>query len=201
MSFWHDSTYAAFWLGIARGDLATWIQSTPYVYAMFEGIHLVGVAFFFGSIFLLDLRLLGLMPGLRAGPAGRFLLRISVPAFVLATVSGILLFVPSADRYAASPVFFTKMGAVAAGGLNALAFHIAAWQRVDSWGEGPRTPWTARTTAVVSVLVWVSVIALGRWIGYERREPPEVDLDTLPSFEAAPAAQEALDRRRSAGLA
>ena len=185
MSSWHDLTHAAFWLELARGDLATWVQLTPYVYAIFEGVHLVGVAFFFGSIFLLDLRLLGLIPGLLAGPAGRFLLRISVPAFVLVTVSGALLFVPSADRYAASPIFFAKMGALALGGLNALAFHIAAWRRVDAWGEAARTPWTARTTAVVSVLVWVSVIALGRWLGYERREPPEVDLDTLRSFEAA----------------
>jgi len=56
MSFWHDPTYAEFWLGIARGDLATWIQLTPYVYATFEGIHLVGVAFFFGSIFSMILK-------------------------------------------------------------------------------------------------------------------------------------------------
>ena len=135
MSFWENPTYAEFWLEIARGDLATWIQLTPYVYAVFEGIHLVGVAFFFGSIFLLDLRLLGLMPQLLAAPAGRFLLRIAGPAFVLLAVSGTLLFVPSADRYAASPVFFLKLGAIAAGGLNALAFHLAAWRRVDAWSR------------------------------------------------------------------
>jgi uncharacterized protein DUF6644 len=185
MSSWHDLTHAAFWLEVARGDLATWIQLTPYVYAMFEGVHLVGVAFFFGSICLLDLRLLGLMPGLLAGPAGRFLLRISVPAFALVTVSGALLFVPSADRYAASPIFFAKMGALAVGGVNALVFHLTAWERVDVWGEKAGAPWTARTTAVVSVLVWLSVIALGRWLGYERREPSEVDFDKLPSFVAA----------------
>ena len=124
----------AFWEELARGDLATWTQLTPYAYATFEGIHLVGVAFFFGAVFLLDLRLLGLMPQLLAGPTGRFLLRISAPAFALLAVTGVLLFVPSADRYAASPIFFLKMGAIAAGGLNALAFHVAAWQRVDIWG-------------------------------------------------------------------
>jgi len=176
-----SSTYAAFWLDLARSDLATWLQLTPYAYATLEGIHLVGVAFFFGSIFLLDLRLLGLMPQLLTGPTARFLLRISAPAFMLLAVSGALLFVPSADRYAASPIFFIKMGAIAVGGLNALAFHLSAWRRVDVWGQRARTPWTARTTAVVSVLVWITVIALGRWMGYERREPPGADLE-LPAF-------------------
>ena len=88
MSFWENPTYAEFWLEIARGDLATWIQLTPYVYAVFEGIHLVGAAFFFGSIFLLDLRLLGFAPQLLAGPTGRFLLRIAGPAFAVLAVSG-----------------------------------------------------------------------------------------------------------------
>ena len=73
----------------ARGDLATWIQLTPYAYATLEGIHLIGVALFFGSVFLLDLRLLGVMPQLHAGAAGRFLLRIASPAFVLLAVSGL----------------------------------------------------------------------------------------------------------------
>jgi hypothetical protein len=172
-------THAAFWLELARGGFATWIQLTPYAYATFEGIHLVGVAFFFGSLVLLDLRLLGLMPELPAGPVGRFLLRASLPAFSLLVVSGILLFVPSADRYASSPVFLLKLCAIAVGGVNALAFHLTAWRRVDVWGRAAPTPWSARTTAVVSVAVWVTVIAFGRWMGYEAREPPGADL-TFP---------------------
>lgn len=193
--FADDSTYAAFWLDLARGGLATWLQLTPYAYATLEGIHLVGVTLFFGAIFLLDLRLLGLMPKLVAESAARFLLRISAPAFVLLAVSGVLLFVPSADRYAASPIFFIKMGAIAVGGLNALAFHIVAWRHVDVWGSRARTPWTARTTAVVSILVWVVVIVLGRWMGYERRDPPGAELE-LPSF----AANDERDRATRAPL-
>jgi hypothetical protein len=185
MASWHDLTHAGLWLEIARGDLATWIQLTPYVFAVLEGVHLVGVAFFFGSIFLLDLRLLGLTPTLLTGPAGRFLLRISVPAFAMVAVSGALLFIPSADRYVASATFSAKMGALVIGGLNALAFHIAAWRRVDTWGDGAHIPWAARATAIVSVVAWISVIALGRAMGYERREAPEVDVDTLRQFDAA----------------
>jgi hypothetical protein len=180
---WHDPEYAAFWLGVARGDLAVWIQLTPYVYAALEGVHLVGVAFFFGAILLLDLRVLGLMPRLPARPAAQLLLRICGAAFVVLAVSGALMFVPSADRYAASPVFFIKMGATAAGGLNALAFHFGPWQQVDAWGRRARAPSTARAAAVISVLVWIGVITLGRSMGYERREPPPIDFE-LDWFDA-----------------
>ena len=183
MSFWENPTYAEFWLGVARGDLATWIQLTPYAYAVLEGVHLVGVAFFFGSISLLDLRLLGLTPQLLAVPASRFLLRIAGSAFVLLAVSGTLLFVPSADRYAASPIFFLKLGSIAIGGLNALAFHLTAWRRVDAWSSRPGAPWTVRAVAIVSVVVWVSVIALGRGMGYESRQPGAADLDAFPAFD------------------
>jgi len=182
MSFWQNPTHAEFWLELARSDLATWIQLTPYAYATLEGVHLVGAAFFFGSIVLLDLSLLGWAPRLAAGPAGRFLLRIAGPAFALLAVSGVLLFVPSADRYAASPVFYLKLGAISAGGLNALAFHLTAWQRVDVWDARLRPPRTARAAAIVSVVVWIAVIALGRGMGYESRQPPPADLD-FPAFD------------------
>lgn len=184
MSFWHEPAYTAFWLEVARGDLATWIQLTPYAYAALEGVHLIGVAFFFGAIFLLDLRLLGATREMLAEPAARFLLRISVPAFVLLTGSGALLFVPSADRYAASPIFFAKLAAMAVGGLNALAFHLVARRRVGTSSSSGGTERAGRATAVVSVLVWLAVIALGRSLGYERRAPPPSDLDELRIFEA-----------------
>ena len=184
MTSWHDLTHAALWLEIARGDLATWIQLTPYVFAVLEGVHLVGVAFFFGAIFLLDLRLLGLTPRLLMGPTGRFLLRISVPAFAVVAVSGALLFVPSADRYVASGTFLAKIGALVIGGLNALAFHIAAWRRVDAWGNGAQTPWAARRRLLCPSSCGIIVIALGRAMGYERREAPEVDVEILRLFDA-----------------
>jgi hypothetical protein len=183
-TFWQNPSYAAFWLEVARGDLATWIQLTPYAYATLEGVHLIGVAFFFGSIFLLDLRLLGLAPRLHAASTERFLLRMTVPAFGLLTASGALLFIPSADRYAASLIFVAKLGAIAVGGLNALAFHVAGWRGIQAADRHPGGSWAACAPAVVSVLVWISVIALGRSMGYERREPPAADLDELRIFEA-----------------
>ena len=178
-----------YWEELARGDLATFIQLTPYAYATLEGVHLVGVAFFFGAVVLLDLRLLGSMQQLAAAATTRFLLRICVPAFVLLAASGVLLFVPSADRYASSPVFFVKMGAIVAGGVNALAFHVTTWRGVDiSRQRRGGTPWSARLPAIVSIVLWIAVIALGRSMGYERRDPPPADIE-LPLFDTGAATE------------
>jgi hypothetical protein len=101
-------------------------------------------------------------------------------------LSGVLLFVPSADRYAASPIFWLKLGAIAVGGLNALAFHLTAWRHVDAWSLRPRPGWTVRGAAIGSIIVWVVVIALGRGMGYESRQPPPSDLDLNLDLFSAP---------------
>ena len=152
-----DPTYAEFWLELARGDLATWIQLTPYAYATLEGIHLVGVAFFFGSMFLLDLRLLGLMPQLLAGPAGRFLLRISVPAFVAAGGQRRVAVRSVGRSLRREPRLLRQDGRDRRRRSERARLPprgVAARRRL-----GPTSaarPWTARAAAVVSVLVWVT---------------------------------------------
>jgi hypothetical protein len=180
MSLGQDLMHAAFWLELARSDLATWIQLTPYVYAVIEGVHLVGIAFFFGPILLLDLALLGLLPRLSGRPTERFLLSIAAPAFAVVAASGTLMFISAADRYAASPVFVAKLGIIFLGGTNAVAIKLADGQRAHVGDKAHRRRPIGRVVAVVSLLVWLSAIVLGRSMGYELRKPPPMDFDALP---------------------
>lgn len=109
----------------------------------------------------------------------RFLLGITVPAFAAVMASGVLLFIPAADRHAASATFFAKMGVILLGGLNALALPVTAWRAVDDWGDAARAPWKARVAAALSILAWTGVIVLRRAMGYEQREPPQFGPDAL----------------------
>lgn len=183
MAIWHDPDYIAFWLAVARSDLAGWLQLTPYAYAVIEGLHLVGISFFFGSIFLLDLRLLGLVARPATAGTARFLLGITAPAFAVVLASGVLLFIPAADRYATSPTFFVKMGVIFLGGLNALVLHATAWRSIRAWGDAARPPGNVRAAAALSILVWLGAIVLGRAMGYEQRQPPLLDLGDLPMLD------------------
>jgi hypothetical protein len=51
-------------------------------------------------------------------------------------------------------------------GLNALAFHRGAFRSVDRWDAGSTAPAAARAAAVLSLALWIGVIAAGRLLAY-----------------------------------
>ena len=116
MAWWRDPDYVAFWLAIAGSDLAGWLQLTPYAYAVVEGLHLAGISFFFGSIFLLDLRLLGVVPQPATARTARFLLGIIVTASLTAG-----LFFLKFWRATRDPLFLAFSLALTIEGLNRTA--------------------------------------------------------------------------------
>jgi hypothetical protein len=67
-------------------------------------------------------------------------------------------------------VFVVKMCLIMAAGLNAALFHTVVFPSVAVWDSeemrrlGP--PPSARVSAAVSLLVWISVIACGRLLAY-----------------------------------
>jgi hypothetical protein len=45
-------------------------------------------------------------------------------------------------------------------------FHIVGVRDVARWGNTQQTPLPAKMAAVVSLLVWITVVAFGRGIGF-----------------------------------
>lgn len=169
-----------FWEQLGATPLAQWVQVTPFVFASFEALHLVGIALFFGSILLLDLRLVGVGPVLNVKLAAHHILPITIGAFLLITLSGLMLFMSAPDRYIVSVSFQAKAALMVAGGINLALFHTGLWRRVGDWGDRPDTPGVVKAFGVVSILVWVGAIVAGRWMGYEPRLPPGSEsLDVL----------------------
>jgi len=160
------------WDQLAASAPAQWVQLTPFVFALFESLHLVGVAFFFGSILLLDLRLIGVGPALSVRLAARHILPLTIAAFLLITATGGVLFISAADRYAASVSFQLKALLMVLGGINLALFHTGVWRRVETWGERPDTPALVKAFGMISILVWIGAIVAGRWMGYEPRPLP-----------------------------
>ena len=53
-----------------------------------------------------------------------------------------------------------------AAGINATVFQIAIYPGVRQWGDGGPTPAVVKLAAVLSISLWLSIIALGRLIAY-----------------------------------
>jgi len=156
--------------------LTTWLEATPlsqaiaesaWLFPTIESVHVIALTLVVGSISVVDLRLLGWAS--RDRPAGA-LIRSIVPvtwgAFALAATSGVLLFTGKPSSYAANPFFLGKLALLALAGLNMAGFHLLLGGRLEGLTGTVRAPAPIRASATASLLLWVGVVALGRWIGF-----------------------------------
>jgi hypothetical protein len=141
-----------------------------WLYPSVETVHIVGIGLLFGSIAVLDLRLLGLSRAISVRTLARHVLPWTAASFVLIVPSGLMMFTAHAAEFIDSPVFVLKMGLIMAAGLNAALFHTMVFRTADVWdAEDMRKlppPPSARVSAALSLLIWISVIACGRLLAY-----------------------------------
>lgn len=141
-----------------------------WLYPSVEIVHIVGIALLFGSIAVLDLRLLGLSRDLPARRLARHVLPWTAASFLLIVPSGLAMFVAHATEFIQSEVFVLKMCLILAAGLNAALFHAITLRTADVWDakemRGLPPPPSARLAAAASLLLWIAVIACGRLLAY-----------------------------------
>ena len=141
-----------------------------WLYPAVETIHIIGIALLFGSIAVLDLRLLGVSRALPVRTLARHTLPWSVGAFLLIVPSGLCMFVAHASEFITSPVFAIKMCLILAAFTNAALFHAITFRTADVWDSDAMRPLgpppSARIAGAVSLLLWISVIACGRLLAY-----------------------------------
>jgi hypothetical protein len=141
-----------------------------WLYPTVETVHIVGLALLFGSIAVLDLRLLGLSRNIPVKTLARHVLPWSIGSFVLIVPSGLLMFTAHATEFIDSEVFILKMLLIMAALLNAGLFHTITFRTADVWdSEEMRKlppPPSARLAGALSLLLWIAVIACGRLLAY-----------------------------------
>jgi len=147
-----------------------------------EAIHVMAIVTVFGTIFLVDLRLLG-YPNLQRSFSRlhQELLRWTWGAFGVAAVTGVLLLMVNAVTYYRNTALWLKMLVILLAGINMLVFEGVTAKSVANWDKGVTPPTAARLAGALSILLWVTVIFLGRWIGftkgYDFSIPDDVQLD------------------------
>jgi hypothetical protein len=149
-------------------SLADSIRENDTLFPWIESVHVLAVCLVVGSIFAVDLRLLGLASIKQ--PVSRVtqgVLPLTWCAFAVAVTSGSLLFISNATKYLQNGFFDAKMLLIGAAGLNMLVFHLFSASDQSRWdGAGRPLPPRARLAGGISILLWVAVVACGRWIGF-----------------------------------
>jgi hypothetical protein len=162
-------------------DFAQWIQSTgiptalrmsTYAYPVILTLHLVGIAFFGGMIFLTNLRLLGVT--LRKLPVAKVIQSLRVPkriGFVIVVTCGLLMASSKAEEYYYNWLFWTKMSLLALIGVHGLVFGKSVYR------SSAEASARSKLAAALSLILWTGVMIAGRGIGYV--EPPLEKLHAL----------------------
>jgi hypothetical protein len=147
--------------------LAGYIRESLYFFPFLESLHVVGLTMVFGSIAVLDLRLLGIASARR--PVARVAIDVETWAwwaFALTAVTGALMFITNAAVYYHNIYFRLKMAMLVAAGLNVAFFGLTARRSLEQWNRDAKAPAAGRAAATVSLLLWIAIIFLGRWIGF-----------------------------------
>ena len=103
-----------------------------------ETVHIVGIGLLFGSIAVLDLRLLGFSRHIPVEVLAEHVLPWTRGSFLLIVPSGLMMFTAHATDFIASPVFVLKMCLILAAGLNAAVFHAIAFPQRGGVGRRKR---------------------------------------------------------------
>lgn len=143
------------------------ISQSGWLFPTIETMHVLALTMVVGSIAMVDLRLLNLAYRDRTVRGiTEEVLPYTWMAFVLAAIFGFLLFASAATKYYGIATFRAKLVLMALAGINMLAFQFIPYRKVDEWGGVRQTTQAAKICGALSLLLWIGVVALGRWTGF-----------------------------------
>src|SRR5262245_26514213 len=138
------------------------IKESLWLFPVIESVHLLGLAVLGGAVLIVDLRMLGL--GLREQTIAsvtreaRPWLLASIGVMIL---TGTALFLSESVKCYYSQPFWVKIATIPIATL----FTLTVRRRVARAGATEATAGT-RIAAVLSLALWFTVAAAGRWIGF-----------------------------------
>lgn len=154
---------------LENSSVGTAIRQSTWLFPTIETIHVLATVMVVGSVTMLDLRLLNLASRDRSvTELHREILPWTWASFFVAVTAGFFLFTSSATKYYHNGPFRTKMVLLVLVGINAAFFEFRTFRGVASWDQGARIPRAAKIAGGVGILLWIFVVACGRWIGFTK---------------------------------
>jgi hypothetical protein len=142
------------------------IPGTEWLFPIVETLHVMALTIVFGSIAMLDLRLLGVAS--RNSSVSRLsseVLPWTWAAWGAAALFGTLMFMAKAGTYAGNLQFRLKFACMGLAAINMLIFKYGAYRHVARW-DTSEPPVSAKMAGGLSLSLWIGVVFFGRWIGF-----------------------------------
>ena len=141
--------------------LSVWIRESPSLWAFpfILIVHAWGMGFLAGSNGALGLRILGFAPRIPLAGMAKFY-PVMWFGFVINAISGVLLLIGYPTKALTNPIFYLKIGCIAAGMVLMvwLRGHVVRSDKVPSSN--------GKAIAALSLTVWTVAIVSGRLLAY-----------------------------------
>jgi hypothetical protein len=142
-------------------------ESGAWTYPVVNLLHILGVAALFGSVLVLDLRLIGIGRNIPLAALADATVPVAIAGFILASMTGIGLLATKATEYLGNPFLAIKFPAIALGLINVAVLRVSSpWQARGTRELSRRERRQLAAIGGVSLVCWLTAITAGRMIGY-----------------------------------
>ena len=145
-------------LGLDAVKIGVWVRGTKWVWPTLQTLHFMGLSLLLGVVFMVDLRLLGLMRNASYSAVHR-LLPWGVMGFALNVLTGMCYWIAAPYQYTLNPVFYWKIMFIMAAGVNAI--YLTLFDEPWSVQAGEAAPLRGKLIAASVVALWIGVIFCG----------------------------------------
>lgn len=151
------------WLG--QTFISELMNNVFWLWPFMENLHFLGLSVMFGALLAVDLRVLGIAPNIPMKGAMK-LIPLVLIAFTVNLLTGFAFVAASPYNYLFNLAFQWKMGLIAIAGINALWFWFGEHAKLVQLADGEQAEFSAKLIALLSLILWIAVILLGRLIPY-----------------------------------
>ena len=152
------------WLG--ETPLSLSIAESEWLFPTIEVVHVFAIAMVFGTIAIIDLRLLGLASANRRyTEMARELLPWTWGAWGVAAVFGTLLIASRPVAYFENADFRLKFLCMGLAAVNMLVFQFVTSRDIAQWDKGGASL-SGRVAGGLSLVLWIGVVYFARKTGF-----------------------------------
>jgi hypothetical protein len=159
-------------LGRFSPDGQSWshqLHESLNMWNVIEGTHVLTIMFFAGTIWIIDLRMMGV--AFRNMPFSRLndrVLPITTIAFAVMIVTGLVAFLGRDPLMYYHNIWFRlKMVFLIIAAINIFWFHQRVQKNQAEWDALEKPPTIVRLSGAISMTCWFLVIIFGRFIAYD----------------------------------
>ena len=159
-------------LGKSDPDGLSWSQAmhgSLNLWNLIEGTHVLAIMFFAGTIWIIDLRMMGF--AFKSVPFSRLndkVLPLTIISFAVMVITGMFVFFGRDPLLYYHNIWFRgKMLFLLFAVINIFWFHYRVQKDQETWDAMVKPPAKVRLSGAISATSWLLIIILGRFIAYD----------------------------------